>query len=105
MRRAQDEQNSGSGPHSGPVDVQRLVQIIIEELAAASPMLAGAAGAPAHCACHALLYECCPDRLQGVLQAGATRLGLHASGGGAGGVASMIRRGSPRARGCCGVRR
>jgi deoxyribose-phosphate aldolase len=26
------------------------------------------------------LYECCPDRLRGVLDAGATRLGLHASG-------------------------
>ncbi len=72
-------------------DVQRLVQIIIEELSAAAvPMPGGATVAPARCACHALLYECCPDRLQGVLQAGATRLGLHASGGGAGSVASMI---------------
>ena len=72
-------------------DVQRLVQIIIEELSAATtPMPGGAIAAPARCACHALLYECCPDRLQGVLQAGATRLGLHASGGGAGSVASMI---------------
>jgi deoxyribose-phosphate aldolase len=74
-----------------PADVQRLVQIIIEELSAASPrMVAGPGGTPARCACHALLYECCPDRLHGVLQAGATRLGLHASGGGAGGVATMI---------------
>jgi deoxyribose-phosphate aldolase len=37
-----------------------------------------------------VLYECCPDRLKGVLEAGATRLGLHASGGAAGGVATMI---------------
>src|SRR5688572_32399657 len=72
-----------------PVDVQRLVQIIIEELSAASA--AGLrSGAPARCACHALLYECCPDRLRGVLEAGATRLGLHASGGAAGDVSAMI---------------
>ena len=37
--------------------------------------------APSRCACHSLLYECCPDRLRGVLDAGATRLGLHATGG------------------------
>ena len=37
-----------------------------------------------------MLYECCPDRLRGVLDAGATRLGLHAAGGVAGGVAAMI---------------
>jgi deoxyribose-phosphate aldolase len=36
------------------------------------------------------MYECCPDRLRGVIEAGATRLGLYASGGSAGGVASMI---------------
>jgi len=37
-----------------------------------------------------VLYECCPDRIRGVLEAGATRLGLHASGGTAGTVAGMI---------------
>ena len=45
-----------------PQDVQRLIQIIVEELAAAQ-----AAPAPARCACHALTYECCPDRVAGVL--------------------------------------
>jgi deoxyribose-phosphate aldolase len=69
-----------------PADLQRLVQIIVEELAGAAQR----PGAPARCECHALLYECCPDRLRGVLDAGATRLGLHASGGAAGGVATMI---------------
>ena len=69
-----------------PADLQRLVQIIVEELAASAQR----PGAPARCECHALLYECCPDRLRGVLDAGATRLGLHASGGAAGGVATMI---------------
>ncbi len=68
-----------------PDDLQRLIQIVVEELAAA-----GRAPAPARCACHSLLFECCPDRLRGVLEAGATRLGLHASGGDAGGVAAMI---------------
>jgi deoxyribose-phosphate aldolase len=68
-----------------PHDIQRLIQIIVEELAAAQ-----AAPVPARCACHSLMFECCPDRLAGVLEAGATRLGLNASGGAAGGVASMI---------------
>jgi deoxyribose-phosphate aldolase len=51
---------------------------------------AGRVSGPSHCACHSVLYECCPDRLRGILDAGATRIGLHASGGAAGGVASMI---------------
>ena len=68
-----------------PQDDQRLIQVIVEELAAAQ-----SAPTPAQCACHSVLYECCPDRLAGVLEAGATRLGLHAAGGAAGGVASMI---------------
>jgi len=68
-----------------PVDLQRLIQIIVEEVTAAQ-----SAPAPSRCACHSLLYECCPDRLRGVLDAGATRLGLHASGGAPGSVASMI---------------
>jgi deoxyribose-phosphate aldolase len=68
-----------------PQDVQRLIQIIVEELAAAQ-----AAPVPARCACHSVMFECCPDRLAGVLEAGATRIGLHAAGGAAGGVAAMI---------------
>jgi deoxyribose-phosphate aldolase len=66
-------------------DVQRLIQIIVEEFAALQQQ-----GRPAQCACHSVLYECCPDRLRGVLDAGATRLGLHASGGATGSVAAMI---------------
>ena len=68
-----------------PPDIQRLIQIIVEELAAA-----GHGAAPERCGCHSVLYECCPDRLRGILDAGATRIGLHASGGSAGGVATMI---------------
>jgi len=70
-----------------PLDLQRLIQIIVEEIAASEP---AGTRSPSRCSCHSLLYECCPDRLRGVLDAGATRLGLHATGGAPGGVASMI---------------
>jgi deoxyribose-phosphate aldolase len=66
-------------------DIQRLVRIILEELAAA-----GAAPAGGRCGCHSLHLDCCPDRVRGVLDAGAARLGLHASGGGAGTLAGLI---------------
>ena len=65
--------------------LKRLVEIIVEELAGA-----GAQAASGPCRCHGVLYECCPDRVRDVLDAGATRLGLHASGGPAGQVASLI---------------
>jgi deoxyribose-phosphate aldolase len=65
--------------------LRRLVEIIVEELA-----WAGAPAASGPCRCHGVLYECCPDRVRDVLDAGATRLGLHASGGPAGQVASLI---------------
>jgi deoxyribose-phosphate aldolase len=68
-------------------DLQRLIQIIAEELAAAAGV---GGGVPAHCGCHALLYDCCPDRVRTVMDAGASRLGLHAAGGRAGDVARMI---------------
>jgi deoxyribose-phosphate aldolase len=65
--------------------LRRLIEIITEELAAAVPQ-----GARQSCACHGFLYDCCPDRVRGVLDAGASRLGLHASGSPAGDVASLI---------------
>ena len=66
-------------------DLRRLIAIILEELSAAG------AGAPAgRCGCHALHADCCPDRIRGVLEAGAARLGLHASGGGPGGGAGTL---------------
>ena len=70
-----------------PGDLQRLIEIITEEILAARSPQSVAAGP---CACHSVLYECCPDRLKGVLDAGATRIGLHATGGATGGVSSMI---------------
>ncbi|HEX4565401.1 MAG TPA: deoxyribose-phosphate aldolase [Vicinamibacterales bacterium] len=70
-----------------PSDLQRLVEIITEEVMNAQRR---ASSTPAQCSCHAVLYDCCPDRIRGVLEAGASRIGLHATGGAAGGVAGMI---------------
>jgi len=65
-------------------EVQQLIAIIVEELRG-SGVESGA-----RCQCHAVLQECCPDRLRGVIDAGATRVGLHALGGAPAGIASMI---------------
>ena len=70
-------------------DVHRLIQIIVEEFTALQRAQGSGAG-PQQCACHGFLYECCPDRLKGVIDAGASRLGLHAAGGVSSGVAAMI---------------
>jgi deoxyribose-phosphate aldolase len=70
-----------------PNDLQRLVEIITEEVLAAQ---VAQTGASVRCGCHSVVYDCCPDRLKGVIDAGATRIGLHAVGGAPGGVASMI---------------
>jgi deoxyribose-phosphate aldolase len=72
-------------------DLQRLIQIIVEELAAAGNTSGDlATGRPERCACHSVMYECCPERLRDVIAAGAERLGLHAAGGSTSGVAGMI---------------
>ena len=64
-------------------ELQRIVDVIVQELAAT--------GRPAiRCACHGVVDDCCPDRLSGVLDAGATRVGLHAAGGAPTGIAGMI---------------
>jgi len=69
-----------------PQDLQRLIDIIAEEVLAAQPDRA----LTRQCGCHSVLFECCPDRLRGVLDAGATRIGVHAAGGAPGGVAGLI---------------
>src|SRR5689334_2102968 len=63
-------------------DLQR---IIAEEVSAA--LARGGAG---KCACHSVLYDCCPDRVRGVVDAGASRLGLYAGDKVPEGVASLI---------------
>ena len=68
-------------------DLQRLIEIITEEVMNAHRR---GPSTPAQCSCHAVLYDCCPDRIRDVLDAGATRIGLHATGGAAGSVAGMI---------------
>jgi deoxyribose-phosphate aldolase len=68
-----------------PQDLQRLIEIIADELLAARP-----ASASTRCSCHSVLLDCCPSKLAGVLDAGATRLGVHAAGGAPGGVSGMI---------------
>ncbi len=65
-------------------ELKHLIDLIVTEVAAAT-------GRPRRlCACHAVVDDCCPDRLRGVLDAGATRVGLHATGGAPAEVASMI---------------
>jgi deoxyribose-phosphate aldolase len=66
------------------VDLARLVAIIAEEVMAASRRPVS------RCACHAEIEDCCPTRLQGVIDAGAVRLGLRASTSTPAGVAQLI---------------
>ncbi len=67
-----------------PDELKRIIATIVEAVAAAAdkPVL--------RCQCHGVRSECCPDRLRGVLGAGATRLGVHAAGGAPAGIAAMI---------------
>ena len=67
-----------------PEELQRLIDVIVDELSAAPVRTR------ARCGCHSVLDDCCPDRLRGVLDAGATRVGLHAAGGAPSDVAAMI---------------
>jgi deoxyribose-phosphate aldolase len=65
-------------------ELQRLIDVIVSELAVATARPQG------RCACHSVLDDCCPDRLRSVIDAGASRVGVHAIGGAPSGVASMI---------------
>ena len=69
-----------------PVDLARLVELITGEVIATL----GRGGAGVQCACHGVLQDCCPSRVRGLIDAGATRLGLHAGGGRPGEVAGLI---------------
>jgi deoxyribose-phosphate aldolase len=65
-------------------EIQRLIDLIVSE------MLAATTQPRVRCACHDVLDDCCPDRLRGVLEAGATRVGVYATGGAPADVASLI---------------
>jgi len=65
------------------VDLARLIAVVSEEVMAATRR------SVTPCACHAVAEDCCPTRLQSVIDAGATRLGYHATGA-TGGVAGLI---------------
>lgn len=65
-------------------ELQRLINLIVHELSAAQT------ARPSSCACHSVNVDCCPNRLQGVIDAGASRVGVLAAGGAPGEVASMI---------------
>ena len=66
------------------VDLARLIAIVAEEVLAASRTPRTV------CACHAVADDCCPARLQTVIDAGAARLGFHATAGATDGVARLI---------------
>ena len=65
-------------------ELQRLISLIVQELSTAQ------AARPGQCSCHSINAECCPNRLQGVIDAGASRVGVLATGGAPAGVANMI---------------
>jgi len=65
------------------MDFERTVDIIVEEVLRA-------ARRPQRCLCHSVLEDCCPTNVRGVLDAGATRLGLQATGGAPDPIASLI---------------
>ena len=66
-----------------PDELKRIIATIVEAVAAAERPVG-------RCPCHGVRHECCPDRLRGVLDAGATRVGVHATGGAPAGIAAMI---------------
>ena len=66
------------------IDLPRLIAIIAQEVIAASRRPA------VRCACHGVFDDCCPVRLRPVIDAGASRVGVHAGGGAPSDVAALI---------------
>jgi deoxyribose-phosphate aldolase len=65
-------------------ELQRLIDLIVQELSAIPAVR------PDRCSCHSVNADCCPTRLQGVIDAGATRVGVLAAGGVPRDIAAMI---------------
>jgi deoxyribose-phosphate aldolase len=64
-------------------ELLRLIDIIVEEVV-------GRTRPSRRCPCHAVATDCCPDRLRGVIDAGAARIGVRAAGGTPADIASLI---------------
>jgi deoxyribose-phosphate aldolase len=65
-------------------ELKHLIDLIVGEMAVA-------VGRPlTRCGCHSVLDDCCPDKLRGVIEAGASRVGVYATGGAPAEVAAMI---------------
>lgn len=62
-----------------------MLEIVLQELASY-----GGPVPSAPCPCHGVQPACCPDQVEGVVAAGASRLGLHAAGGSPPAVAALI---------------
>ena len=65
-------------------ELRKLIDFVVQELAAVGRQ------PTARCSCHSVVDDCCPTRLRGVIDAGASRVGLHAAGGAPASVAAMI---------------
>jgi deoxyribose-phosphate aldolase len=65
-------------------ELRRLIDLIVQELSAIPAVR------PDRCSCHSVNADCCPTRLQGVIDAGATRVGVLAAGGVPRDIAAMI---------------
>ena len=65
-------------------ELERLINVIVQEMAAAGTR------AEERCQCHAVSEECCPDRLRGVIDAGASGWACMPPAGAPEGVAAMI---------------
>ena len=63
-------------------DLEHLITVVAQELTARPT--------ESRCGCHAVLTACCPHQLRPALEAGATRLGVQATGGAPAVVASLI---------------
>jgi deoxyribose-phosphate aldolase len=68
------------------IDLARLVAMLAEEVIAQTQARPRARA----CACHSVDEDCCPTRLQPIVDAGAARLGMHATGGALGSVSGLI---------------
>jgi deoxyribose-phosphate aldolase len=71
------------------LDLARLVAMLAREVIAQTTAF-DPASTHTRCGCHAVLEDCCPSRVRPVMDAGATRLGVTASGGAPAGIAALI---------------